>query len=71
VTIHAAVISLTILTASFAAGDQLNRAIGSPKPRLYKQIDDARNWQNPWIYTLDDGVNVQAAGTNGWRHVPV
>lgn len=70
-TLHGALISLTLLTASLAAHNQLNRAIGSPTPRLYKYIDDAKNWRNPWVYTLDDGVEVRATCMDGWTHLPV
>jgi hypothetical protein len=64
-------LALSVTMSLMAADDRLNAAIGPPNAARYRAVHDARDWRNPIITVLDDGIEVTANRARNPTHVPI
>jgi hypothetical protein len=46
-------------------------SVPTPDPKLYAHVQDASDWQNPYILVLADGLQVECRAVGMSRTVPV
>jgi hypothetical protein len=66
-------VALAALILVVNAGSQtpaLSTRVGPPKPELYKRINDAKTWKNPFIVVRPEGIEIVASAL-GRRQVVV